>query len=99
MSEHHFNIERIAHLACIELSKEEKSRFEKELESILSFIDQLNEVDVTSVEPVAHISGLSDTAREDEKNIQWGEGINNVLLAQAPKTESSFIKVKTVLEK
>lgn len=99
MPKHDFNIDHIAHLARIELSHVEKEKFAAELENILSFIDQLREVDTSDVEPVAHVSGLSDTVREDEIRDDWGMGVRDRLLAQAPKTENAYIKVKTVLEK
>lgn len=56
---------RIAQLARLTLKQEEIDTMTKELSSILTYIDVLNEVDTSSVEPTAQVTGLTNTLRDD----------------------------------
>lgn len=60
-----FQIERIEKLCRIKLSSEERKKFQKELSSILNWIDQLAEVDTSKVEPISQITGLKNRMRKD----------------------------------
>jgi aspartyl-tRNA(Asn)/glutamyl-tRNA(Gln) amidotransferase subunit C len=55
----------IATLARLTLKPEEIDKMTKELSSILTYIDVLNEVDTTSTEPTAQVTGLVNALRED----------------------------------
>lgn len=59
-------VRHIAKLARLTLSDEQVERFSKELTSILTYIEQLQEVDTTGVTPLAHVTGLSNVFRPDE---------------------------------
>ena len=59
------DIDYVANLARIELSDEERERFSSQLGGILEYFDQLNKVDVTGVEPMAHAFQVENVLRED----------------------------------
>ena len=65
MSSSKFDIEYVAHLARIELSAEEKKRLSGQMDHILEYISQLNEVDVAGVEPTAHAFPIVNVSRPD----------------------------------
>ena len=94
-----FEIDYLAKLARINLSKDEEKKFTFELEEILNFITQLNEVDTENTEPIAHVTGLSDIKRDDKVETEWSEQIKEKLLAEAPKREGDYVKVKPVFKK
>lgn len=60
------DIDYVANLARIELSDQERDRFASQLEGILGYFEQLNQVDVSDVEPMAHAFQVENVLREDE---------------------------------
>ena len=60
------DIDYVANLARIELSDKERELFSSKLVGILNYFEQLNEVDVTGVEPMAHAFQVENVLREDE---------------------------------
>jgi len=95
------DIKHIAKLARIKLTGKEEEKFDKELSSVLDFIDQLNKVDTSKVEPAYQITGLVNSFRSDEhrKDFEMNEDLNRKLVGQAPSKEAGFIKVGSVLSK
>ena len=95
------DIKHIAKLARIKLTEKEEEKFDKELSSVLDFIDQLNKVDTSKVEPAYQITGLVNSFRSDEhrKDFEMNEDLNEKLVGQAPSKEAGFIKVGSVLSK
>ncbi len=90
-------ISHIAKLARLELTDAELEKYGGQLSAVLNYIDQLKEVDVKGVEPMAQASCLENVLREDEiKN--WDEQEIEEALAGAPEMEDGFIKVKRVIE-
>lgn len=61
-----FNIQYIAHLARLALTPEEEATLAAQLGSILSYVEKLKEVDVTGVEPTAHVAPRLNVTRPDE---------------------------------
>lgn len=59
-------VKHIAKLSRLELSAEEEDLYAGQLSSVLSYVDQLGEVDTDSVEPMANITGLINVDRPDE---------------------------------
>lgn len=59
------DIDYVAKLARIRLSDEEKSRFSSQLADVLAYFDQLNQVDVSHIEPTAHAFPLYNVWQED----------------------------------
>lgn len=58
-------VKQIAKLAAIELSTNEIQEFTKDLDSILEYIEVLNEVNVENVEPTSHVHGINNAFRDD----------------------------------
>lgn len=86
---------KLAQLARLELSDDEIARFQDEITSILQYVEKLQSVDLTGVEPTYQVSGLTNAMREDVvKN--YGATPED-LLKNAPATENGQIKVKRIL--
>ena len=58
-------VKHIAHLARVHLRDEEIKKFTHHLEDILKYVHQLNELDVTKVEPTSHAASLKNVFRAD----------------------------------
>jgi aspartyl-tRNA(Asn)/glutamyl-tRNA(Gln) amidotransferase subunit C len=87
-------VQHIAGLARIGLSEKEVEKYSKNLSSTLDWVEQLKEVDVTGVEPTAHITGLENVTREDkEREFPDKEKIVNLF----PEKKDNFNKVKSIL--
>ena len=92
------NVEHIARLARIELTDGEKTKFEKELSMILSFIEKLGELDTTNVEPMAGGTYDRNVMRGDETQDDNLQGKSAELLRQSPDMKDGWVKVKKVFE-
>jgi aspartyl-tRNA(Asn)/glutamyl-tRNA(Gln) amidotransferase subunit C len=88
-------VRHIAGLARIAMSDEELARLEPELNNILSWIEQLSEVDTDGVEPLATVIDQKMRLREDA--VTEGDQRDDVL-ANAPKAEHGFFAVPKVIE-
>ena len=75
-------IKKVAHLARLELTAEEENQLSVDIEQILAWIDQLEEVDTTGVEPVIHMHRNINAYREDAafNDLTREEGLLNGLL-------------------
>lgn len=89
-------VEHIAGLARIRLTGEEKEKMAEELDSILSYVDKLSQIDTKSVEPTAQITGLENIFREDKP--MAGESKREKLIDQFPHRKDDYLKVKPVFE-
>ena len=88
------DIENLAKLCRIELSGEEKEELMKEMDSILGFVDQIQEVKTEDLK--VEEGDLRNIMREDENPYIGGE-FSEDLLAEAPNREGDYIKVKKIL--
>jgi aspartyl-tRNA(Asn)/glutamyl-tRNA(Gln) amidotransferase subunit C len=87
-------VKHIAGLARVGLDEKEIEKYQKDMSSILDWIDELKEVDITGVKPTAHITGLENVAREDiEGDFENKKGI----IALFPDKKDNFDKVKSIL--
>jgi aspartyl-tRNA(Asn)/glutamyl-tRNA(Gln) amidotransferase subunit C len=84
-------VEKIAKLARIEFDSEDIELMRKDLSSILGYIEKLQEIDVTNVEPTTHSIALKDVYRRDDPK-DFGKD----LIKLAPETEKRHIKTKPV---
>jgi len=89
-------IKHVANLARLELSEDEAEKYGNQLSDVLSYIDQLREVDVEGVEPTAQITGLINVLRGDEV-AEWDKEEVDKALKEAPDFENGQVKVKRVL--
>jgi aspartyl-tRNA(Asn)/glutamyl-tRNA(Gln) amidotransferase subunit C len=87
--------EHVAMLARLGLSDEERERMREQLSSILGHIDQLRAVDTSDVPPTAQVIPLAPVLRDDV--VQPSLTVEQVL-ANAPRTEGGFIKVRAILD-
>ena len=94
-------VKHIAELARIKISDKEEKNLKKDLSSILEYIDKLNEVDTTGVEPLYQTTRLVNSFRSDETRgeFKMDENLNEKLIDQAPHKEGRFIKVKSVFSR
>lgn len=88
-------VEHVARLARLELTPEEKERMRAQLDSILSYIDKLNELDTSAVEPTSHVIPMVNVMREDEVRPSLPQ---EEALANAPDREGEFFKVPRIIE-
>lgn len=89
-------VQRIAKLARIELSEEEKEKYAKELSAVLGYIEQLSEVDTESIPVTDQVTGLVNIVRDDVVEA-CDEKTRNKILDAFPVREGDYIKVKAVL--
>jgi aspartyl-tRNA(Asn)/glutamyl-tRNA(Gln) amidotransferase subunit C len=86
-------VQHIAKLARLGLTEEEIGKFQKDLSSILSYIDKLKEADIKGVEPASHAIKVENILRDDKiSSIQ----IDQEFLELAPDKKDGFLKVKSV---
>jgi aspartyl-tRNA(Asn)/glutamyl-tRNA(Gln) amidotransferase subunit C len=88
------DVEHIAKLARLEFTQEEMEKFTHQLNEILAYMEQLNKLDTTSVEPLAHVIELNNVFRRDEvkPGLTTEEALRN-----APSKTEKFFKVPKVI--
>lgn len=92
-------IEYVGILAKLELNDEEKERAKKDMGSMLDYIDRLNELDTTGVEPMSHVFPVNNVFREDVVTADDDAAMENRdnILKNAPESrDGSFVVPKTV---
>lgn len=88
-------VKHVAHLARLELDDQQVDKFAEQLGSIIGFVEQLNELDTTGVEPTTHVLTLKNVMRED-KSI---DGLpREEVLKNAPDHQDGQIRVPSILE-
>ncbi|MCK8782557.1 Asp-tRNA(Asn)/Glu-tRNA(Gln) amidotransferase subunit GatC [Rhizobium sp. NTR19] len=88
-------VKRVARLARIAVTEEDANRMVGELNGILGFVEQLNEVDVTGVEPMTSVTPMQMRKRTDD--VTDGDKAADVV-ANAPVTDNNFFLVPKVVE-
>ena len=102
----------VADLGNLELTAEERARMERDLNSILGYIDRLNQLDTSNVEPMAQVSDRYkvDPSKQESARFNYAsredvlEGLRKSLprdeaLKNAPETDRVFFKVPKVIER
>ena len=89
-------VDRLAHLAKLKFSEEEKKELKTDLERMIGFVEKLKEVDTSGIEPLLHITDAVNVLREDEvkQTISKQQALLN-----APLTDGNFFKVPKVIKK
>lgn len=95
------DVERVAELAHLELAPQETGRMLRDLNAILDYVAELNELDTTGVAPLEQVSELGDAAgssapRADQ---QVPSLKRDVVMSQAPESDGAFFKVPKVIER
>ena len=91
-------VKKIASLANLRLSAEDIARYTRDLEEILSYVDQLNELDTDGIEPMAQVlhEGTAAGLREDAPGPSFGQ---EIALRCAPLAGAGHFKVPRVIER
>jgi len=95
MSVDQATVRRIAHLARIAVKDEDVPHLQGELNAILAFVEELNSVDVSDVEPMTSVVPMQMKMRRDEVTDHAGA---QTVVANAPLHEDSFFTVPKVVE-
>lgn len=95
MSVDRSTVVRVAHLSRIRVADEEVDKLQGELNSILGFVEQLAELDVSDVEPLTSIVPIAMKKRAD---VVTDGGIPKKVTANAPLSEDDFFVVPKVVE-
>jgi aspartyl-tRNA(Asn)/glutamyl-tRNA(Gln) amidotransferase subunit C len=88
-------VRRIAKLARIAVAEDEVAHLQGELNAIIAFVEQLNEVDIKDVEPMTSVTPMKMKQREDV--VTDGE-IADAIVQNAPATDDHFFLVPKVVE-
>ena len=88
-------VKRIGRLARIRIEESEVEKYQSELNTILGFVEQLSEVDVTGVEPMTSVTPMQLRRRED---VVTDGGYPEKVVANAPLSQDNFFMVPKVIE-
>jgi len=95
MSSPELDVRYVANLARIDLSDAEITQFQSQLGRVLEYVEQLNQVDVSQVEPTAHANDITNVFRVDEAR----HGLDKkAALQNAPRQVNGLIAVTKVIE-
>lgn len=88
-------VKHVANLARLAITEEETEMFTNQLDAIIKFAEQLNELDTTGVEPTTHVLEMKNILREDkaEKGLPVEDVVKN-----APDHKDGYIRVPSILE-
>ena len=89
------DVEHVALLSRLELSEKELDKFTGQLDAILEYIDVLNQVDTSAVEPMAHVLEIRNVMRADQVQPSLPR---EAALQNAPDAEDGFFKVPKIVE-
>ena len=90
------DVQKLAQLSALTITDEQAHTMTDELNEILGYVEQLNEVDTNGVEPTYQVNGLENVTRSDEIAAM---GVSQAdLLKNAPDSQDGSIKVPRVLE-
>ena len=87
------DVEYVAALARLSLNDAEKERYTRQLNTILAYMDQLNKLDTSAVEPLEHVIDLTDVMRDDAVTPSLGR---EAAMKNAPGRTEKFFKVPSV---
>lgn len=88
-------IRKVAALSRLEFSPEEEGPLAEQIAKILEYVEKLNEIDTTGVDPLAHVVDMVNAFREDQAA---GQPAADLLLSNAPAKEKTFFKVPKIIE-
>jgi aspartyl-tRNA(Asn)/glutamyl-tRNA(Gln) amidotransferase subunit C len=89
-------VDKVAHLARLELSPEETDTMINDMNRILGFMDKLNEIDTTGVEPLIYMTNEVNVFRDD---VVKQEITHEEALLNAPKHDDKYFLVSKVIDK
>jgi aspartyl-tRNA(Asn)/glutamyl-tRNA(Gln) amidotransferase subunit C len=103
------DVSYVADLAHLELTPDERARMLKDLNSILGYIERLNQLDTASVEPMAQVASRYGVAKDATGSEAFSYAMrpdelrpslpHDEAMSNAPQTDGTFFKVPKVIEK
>jgi aspartyl-tRNA(Asn)/glutamyl-tRNA(Gln) amidotransferase subunit C len=94
------DVDRVAELAHLELTAEETTGMQRDLNAILDYIAELNELDTKGVVPLAQVSELSGAGSSTLRTDSFVPSLpRTAVMAEAPETDQVFFKVPKVIER
>ena len=88
-------VEYVAALARLNLNEEQKIKMLDDLDKIIGYVDKLNELDTSGVEPTAHILPVKNVFREDVSQPSYDR---ELILKNAPVQEDGCFKVPKIVD-
>lgn len=88
-------VRHVANLANLKLTPKELKKFQKQLSSILEYVNQLDKLNTKNVEPTSQVTGLENVFREDKVTPSFSQ---EEALSNAPKRHKGFFKVNAVFQ-
>jgi aspartyl-tRNA(Asn)/glutamyl-tRNA(Gln) amidotransferase subunit C len=100
-------VERVAELANLDLEPDEMPRMQRDLNAILGYVAQLNELDTTGIEPMAQVSDLLDLGSDADTGHGKALRLDALrpsldrarVMEEAPETDGAFFKTPKVIER
>jgi aspartyl-tRNA(Asn)/glutamyl-tRNA(Gln) amidotransferase subunit C len=89
-------VDKMARLARLEFNDADKEAIRLDLEKMIAFVEKLNELDTSNVEPLIHMSESVNILREDEVK---GSVTREEALRNAPDTDGTYFRVPKVIRK
>lgn len=94
------DVRRVAELAYLELTPDEEVRMGRDLNAILGYIAQLNELDTSAIEPMAQVAEVLGSATASLRADTPRPSLSReAVMASAPETDGTFFKVPKVIER
>lgn len=88
-------VEHIAKLAGLKLTKTEVKKFASQLSETLEYIDVLNKLNTKKVKPISQVTGLENVFRKDKAISSLSQ---KEVLSNAPKKHNNFFKIKAIFK-
>lgn len=88
-------VEHVARLARLELSEQEKEKLTEQLSGILTYVEKLNELTTSGVEPTAHVLDINNVMRDDQPVESLSQ---EQALANAPDKAAGHFRVPLIIE-
>jgi aspartyl-tRNA(Asn)/glutamyl-tRNA(Gln) amidotransferase subunit C len=89
------DVEKVAGLARLSFADDEKELFAKQMSGILEYVEKLNELDTSGVEPTSHVLPIKNVFRED---VVKPSSSPDEILANAPDRSGDFYRVPKIIE-
>jgi len=90
-------VQHIAKLARLGITKKEEEKFARELSKILDYIEKLKEVDISNIEPTSHSIEMENVIRSNIEKSKIKNQKSKILLDLAPETKNGYLKTKPIL--
>ena len=89
------DVDHIMRLARLSLGEDEKAEFGRQLGGILDYVEKLNKLDTTDIEPTSHVLGMRNVMKEDivKPSLETNDALMN-----APDSADGFYRVPKIIE-